>query len=55
MTADKGLAGAFNSNVIRAAETYARERARVRVLHGRQQGAQRRAPYGRAATTQLAA
>lgn len=26
MTADKGLAGAFNSNVIRAAEAYARER-----------------------------
>lgn len=26
MTADKGLAGAFNSNVIRAAENYARER-----------------------------
>jgi F-type H+-transporting ATPase subunit gamma len=29
MTADKGLAGAFNSNVIRAAETYARERGSV--------------------------
>ncbi len=30
MTADKGLAGAFNSNVIRAAETYARGRDDVR-------------------------
>jgi F-type H+-transporting ATPase subunit gamma len=30
MTADKGLAGAFNSNVIRAAETYARESGDVR-------------------------
>jgi len=30
MTADKGLAGAFNSNVIRAAEVYARESGDVR-------------------------
>src|SRR5579862_1523195 len=30
MTADKGLAGAFNSNVIRAAESIARERGDVR-------------------------
>ncbi|HKE36410.1 MAG TPA: ATP synthase F1 subunit gamma [Candidatus Baltobacteraceae bacterium] len=30
MTADKGLAGAFNSNVIRAGETAARERGNVR-------------------------
>ena len=30
MTADKGLAGAFNSNVIRAAEAVARERGDVR-------------------------
>ncbi|MGB8520501.1 MAG: ATP synthase F1 subunit gamma [Candidatus Tumulicola sp.] len=30
MTADKGLAGAFNSNVVRAAELYARERGDVR-------------------------
>ncbi len=30
MTADKGLAGAFNSNVVRAAEIYARERGDVR-------------------------
>jgi F-type H+-transporting ATPase subunit gamma len=30
MTADKGLAGAFNSNVIRAAEIAARERGNVR-------------------------
>jgi F-type H+-transporting ATPase subunit gamma len=30
MTADKGLAGAFNSNVIRAAEIFARERGNVR-------------------------
>ncbi len=30
MTADKGLAGAFNSNVIRAAETYARDGGDVR-------------------------
>ncbi len=30
MTADKGLAGAFNSNVIRAAETYARDSGDVR-------------------------
>lgn len=30
MTADKGLAGAFNSNVVRAAEAYARERGSVR-------------------------
>ncbi|MEO6834328.1 MAG: ATP synthase F1 subunit gamma [Candidatus Tumulicola sp.] len=30
MTADKGLAGAFNSNVVRAAELYARERGNVR-------------------------
>jgi F-type H+-transporting ATPase subunit gamma len=30
MTADKGLAGAFNSNVIRAAEALARERGDVR-------------------------
>ena len=29
MTADKGLAGAFNSNVVRAAETYARGRGSV--------------------------
>jgi F-type H+-transporting ATPase subunit gamma len=29
MTADKGLAGAFNSNVIRAGEIYARERKNV--------------------------
>ncbi|MGA8533918.1 MAG: ATP synthase F1 subunit gamma [Candidatus Tumulicola sp.] len=29
MTADKGLAGAFNSNTIRAAEVYARERGAV--------------------------
>jgi len=29
MTADKGLAGAFNSNVVRAAEVYARERGDV--------------------------
>lgn len=29
MTADKGLAGAFNSNVIRAAEVYRRERTSV--------------------------
>ena len=27
MTADKGLAGAFNSNVIRTGEVYAREQA----------------------------
>ena len=30
MTADKGLAGAFNANVIRAAETFARESERRR-------------------------
>ena len=30
MTADKGLAGAFNSNVVRAAELYARQRGDVR-------------------------
>ena len=30
MTADKGLAGAFNSNVVRAGETAARERGSVR-------------------------
>jgi F-type H+-transporting ATPase subunit gamma len=30
MTADKGLAGAFNSNVVRAAEVYAREHGEVR-------------------------
>jgi F-type H+-transporting ATPase subunit gamma len=30
MTADKGLAGAFNSNLVRTAETYARERGDVR-------------------------
>jgi F-type H+-transporting ATPase subunit gamma len=30
MTADKGLAGAFNSNVVRAAETYAREHGDAR-------------------------
>ncbi len=30
MTADKGLAGAFNSNVIRAAEQFAREQGAVR-------------------------
>jgi len=30
MTADKGLAGAFNSNVVRAAETYARQAGDVR-------------------------
>ena len=30
MTADKGLAGAFNSNVVRAAEVYAKERGDVR-------------------------
>ena len=30
MTSDKGLAGAFNSNVIRAAEIFARERGDVR-------------------------
>ncbi len=30
MTADKGLAGAFNSNVIRAAELYVKERKNVR-------------------------
>ena len=29
MTADKGLAGAFNSNVVRSAELYARERGAV--------------------------
>lgn len=30
LTADKGLAGAFNSNVVRAAEIYAREQGSVR-------------------------
>ena len=35
MTADKGLAGAFNSNVIGAAEAFARERARA-LLYRRQ-------------------
>ena len=47
MTADKGLAGAFNANVIRAAELFARDRRGRRWYTGRHQGAQRRAPAGR--------
>ena len=46
MTADKGLAGAFNSNVVRAAELYARERGRRAILRGGNQGAQRGAALG---------
>ena len=43
---DKGLAGAFNSNVVRAAEEFARGRGERAILHRRLQGAQCGAAFG---------
>ena len=55
MSADKGLAGAFNSNVIRAAETFARGRSAVRyyAVGTKARNAVRRMGYGDAASWTL--
>ncbi len=46
MTSDKGLAGAFNSNVIRAAELYRAPAGQRPLLRRRCQSAQRGSPHG---------
>ena len=57
MTADKGLAGAFNSNVIRSAELFARERGNVQwyTVGVKARNAVRRWGYADAATWPLSA